>query len=111
MALFSAIHEFGHGLYEAGIDPALEHTPLASGWSMALHESQSLLWENVIGRGQPFWSFALPLLRGAFPEHFASADEDALWRAVNKMQPAAVAHSRRGGRAHLSAAYHSPLRD
>jgi carboxypeptidase Taq len=57
---------------------------------MALHESQSRLWENVIGRGRPFWTFALPLVRQAFPEHFASADEDALWRAVNKMQPSLI---------------------
>lgn len=90
MALFSTIHEFGHGLYEAGIDPALEHTPLASGCSMALHESQSRLWENVIGRGRPFLRFALPHIRAAFPDHFATADEEILWRAVNKMQPSLI---------------------
>jgi carboxypeptidase Taq len=53
-AVYAALHEFGHGLYEHGIDPALERTPLASGASGAMHESQSLLWENRVGRSEPF---------------------------------------------------------
>ncbi|HEY8446572.1 MAG TPA: carboxypeptidase M32 [Thermomicrobiales bacterium] len=90
MALFGTIHELGHGLYEAGSDPALEHTILAGGASMALHESQSRLWENVIGRGRPFWDYAFPILRDAFPEQFGRANADTVWRAVNKMQPSLI---------------------
>jgi carboxypeptidase Taq len=90
MALFGTIHECGHGLYEAGIDPALERTPLAHGASMALHESQSRLWENLVGRGRPFWRFAYPRLREAFPHHFAGVPEETVYRAVNKVKPSLI---------------------
>jgi carboxypeptidase Taq len=89
-ALLGTIHECGHGLYEEGIDPLLERTPLASGCSAALHESQSRLWENQLGRGRPFWRFALPLLRETFPERFNGVDEETVYRAVNKMEPSLI---------------------
>lgn len=89
-ALLGTIHECGHGLYEEGSDPALERTPLAGGCSAALHESQSRLWENQLGRGRPFWHFAFPLLRETFPDHFAAVDEETAYRAVNKMQPSLI---------------------
>ena len=54
-SLFSSMHEFGHGLYERQIAPELDWGPLAHGASLGWHESQSLLWENLIGRGLPFW--------------------------------------------------------
>src|SRR5690606_4327973 len=54
-AFFGTLHEAGHGLYEQGIDPALERTPLAEGTSLGMHESQSRLWENLVGRSRPFW--------------------------------------------------------
>ena len=54
-ALFSILHEAGHALYEQGVDPALEGTPLGRGASIGVHESQSRLWENVVGRGRSFW--------------------------------------------------------
>ena len=64
---FGTMHEFGHGLYEHGVSHSLERTPLARGASMAFHESQSRMWENLIGRGRPFWTWALPDRAGALP--------------------------------------------
>jgi len=67
-AIFSAIHEGGHGLFEQGFAEADWRTPLAAAPSMGLHESQSRLWENLIGRSHAFWEHFFPLLRQAFPE-------------------------------------------
>lgn len=89
-ALFGTMHEFGHGLYEHGVSADLERTPLCRGASMAFHESQSRMWENLIGRSRPFWDYGLPELKRAFPEHFADADEDAIYRAVNKSGPSLI---------------------
>lgn len=90
MALFGTMHECGHGLYEEGISSRLERTPLAHGCSMALHESQSRLWENQIGRSRSFWRATFPLLQEVFPDQFAGADAETLYRAVNKMQPSLI---------------------
>ncbi|MGH2531796.1 MAG: carboxypeptidase M32 [Thermomicrobiales bacterium] len=89
-ALFGTIHECGHGLYEAGIDPALGRGPLGNAVSLALHESQSRLWENVVGRGQAFWHFAFPLLREHFPTRFGSVAEETVFRAANRMRPSLI---------------------
>ena len=70
MSLFSALHEAGHGLYEAGVDPELARTPLAKPRSLGLHESQSRLWENWVGRGRPYLEPLLPKLRERFPDAF-----------------------------------------
>ena len=70
MALFSALHEAGHGLYESGVDPALARTPLAKPRSLGLHESQSRLWENWVGRGRPYLEHLLPRLAARFPGAF-----------------------------------------
>jgi carboxypeptidase Taq len=85
-ALFGALHETGHGLYEAGSDPALERTPLSGGVSLGLHESQSRLWENLVGRSRPFAEWVLPHARAAFPGTFDDVDADAWYRAVNKVE-------------------------
>lgn len=90
MALYGAIHELGHGLYEAGVSPALARTPLGSGVSLGVHESQSRLWENVVGRGRPFAGWLHGELRAAFPERFESVDADGYYRAVNKVQPSLI---------------------
>ena len=66
-SLFSCMHEIGHGLYERGVSPALERTPLAAGCSSGLHESQSRLWENVVGRSLPFCRWLHPQLMATFP--------------------------------------------
>jgi carboxypeptidase Taq len=91
MALFSGLHEFGHGLYEAGTDPALERTTLDEPASLAIHESQSRLWENLVGRGRPFCDWVLPRLREHLgPEHLAGLDADGLFRAVNSVSRSAI---------------------
>jgi len=89
-AWFGTMHEFGHGLYEHGVGKTLERTPLARGASMAFHESQSRMWENLIGRGRPFWTWGLPVLKEAYPAAFTSATEDDVYRAVNKLGPSLI---------------------
>jgi carboxypeptidase Taq len=89
-ALFGTMHEFGHGLYEHGVSRTLERTPLQRGASMAFHESQSRMWENLIGRGRPFWTYALPVLRKALPDQFKGVSEDDMYRAVNRFGPSLI---------------------
>lgn len=89
-ALFGTMHEFGHGLYEHGVSEGLEQTPLQRGASMAFHESQSRMWENLIGRGRAFWTYGLPVLRDAFPTQFSGVTEDGIYRAVNKLGPSLI---------------------
>jgi carboxypeptidase Taq len=90
MALYGAIHEFGHGLYESQVDSALARGPLGEGVSLGVHESQSRLWENVVGRGRPFAGWLHGRLREVFPERFDAVDADAFHRAVNKVQPSLI---------------------
>ena len=90
VALYSVLHEFGHGLYEASVDPALVRTSLAEPVSLGVHESQSRLWENVVGRSRPFCSFLLPRLRERFPGAFDGLDPTDLYRAVNTVQPSLI---------------------
>lgn len=85
-ALFSTLHEAGHALYELGIDSALESTPLATGASAGVHESQSRLWENQVGRSLPFWNHFYPQLQEQFPEQLQSISLDEFYPAVNKVQ-------------------------
>lgn len=89
-ALFGSMHECGHGLYENGVSPALERTPLCRGASLGLHESQSRMWENLVGRSRPFWKFFFPKLQAAFPEQLAGVDAEAFYRAINKVQPSLI---------------------
>ena len=87
VAHFSALHEFGHGLYEAGIPPELARSPLGHTVSLGIHESQSRLWENVVGRSRPFCGWVLPILREALgPGIPGGVDADAFYRAVNSVQ-------------------------
>jgi carboxypeptidase Taq len=88
-ALFSTLHEAGHGLYEQGFDPALDGTPLAAGASAGLHESQSRLWENQVGRSLAFWRHFFPAFRKAFPA-LGAVDAEAVHRAVNKVVPSLI---------------------
>jgi carboxypeptidase Taq len=89
-SLTAAIHEFGHGFYEAGIDPALERTLLSQVSSMSLHESQSRMWENLIGRSLPFWRHFYPRLQETYPEQFSDVELDEFYRAVNKVEPSLI---------------------
>ena len=83
-ALFTAMHEVGHGLYEYGSSPTLDRTPLCGGSSSTLHESQSRLWENVVGRSLPFWRWFYPHLQEAFPGQLGAIPLEAVHRAVNR---------------------------
>lgn len=85
-ALFSTIHETGHALYEQGINPALEATPLASGTAMGVHESQSRLWENLVGRSRSFWTYFYPKLQEIFPEQLGKVELETFYRAINKVE-------------------------
>jgi carboxypeptidase Taq len=84
-ALFGTLHECGHALYEQNIKSEFEGTPLANGTSNGVHESQSRLWENVVGRSRPFWEHFYPKLVAALPQ-FADVSLDAFYRAINKVQ-------------------------
>ncbi len=85
-ALFGTLHEFGHGLYEQGFAAAHHRTPLAAAPSMGLHESQSRLWENLVGRSLPFWEFLYPRLRSSFPEALAGVELEDFHRAINRVR-------------------------
>jgi len=88
--LFSTIHESGHAMYEQGIDMAHEASPLGNGASAGVHESQSRLWENVVGRSMPFWRHYYPQLQAVFPEQLGRVPLDTFYRAVNKVQPSVI---------------------
>ncbi len=83
-SLFTALHETGHGLYEWGVSQSLERTPLCMGASSTLHESQSRLWENVVGRSLPFWRWFYPRVQAAFPERLGAVPLEDFHRAVNR---------------------------
>jgi len=88
-AFYSTLHEYGHGLYEAGIAPALAGTPLHSAVGLGVHESQSRLWENVVGRGRPFLRWLLPRLRElGIP--LAAAGVETAYRDVNAVRPSLI---------------------
>ncbi len=89
-ALYGAIHEFGHGLYESQVDAALARGPLGEGVSLGVHESQSRLWENVVGRGRPFAGYLHGRLAEAFPQRLVGVDADGFYRAVNRVQPSLI---------------------
>ena len=90
MALFGTIHETGHALYDMGYRPELERTPLAGGASLGVHESQSRLWENVVGRSRGFWKFFFPRLRKVFPRQLADQNVESFYRAVNRVHPSFI---------------------
>lgn len=85
-ALFSTIHESGHAMYEQGINPDYEGTPLAHGTSSGVHESQSRLWENIVGRGRGFWTYFYPRVQAAFPAQLGPVPLDTFYRAINKVE-------------------------
>jgi carboxypeptidase Taq len=84
-ALFSTVHEAGHAMYEQGVSAALDGTSLGNGVSAGVHESQSRLWENVIGRSRGFWKHYFPVLAQNFPDQFAGVSLDTFYRAINKV--------------------------
>ena len=88
--IFSTIHECGHAFYDMAFPPELRGTRLADGASMGIHESQSRLWENVIGRSRPFCEKMFPLLRSYFPEELRNVTADNFFRAVNRAEPSLI---------------------
>jgi carboxypeptidase Taq len=89
-SLYSALHEFGHGLYEHQVDPALARTPVAGGASSAWHESQSRLWENMVGRSPGFWRWCFPHAQRALPERLSGRTWQEVQRAVNAVRPSLI---------------------
>lgn len=90
MAVFGIIHEAGHALYEQNIDKKLEGTPLASGTSMGIHESQSLFWENFLGRNKVFWESHYDLFKQYAPRHFDHVAIRDFYEAVNEVKPSFI---------------------
>src|SRR4051812_39943230 len=88
--LFGTMHEFGHGLYEHQIDPALERSPLARGVSLGMHESQSRMWENLVGRSAAFWRRFFPRLQELHPDALKGYDADTWYREVNAVVPSLI---------------------
>ena len=89
-SIFTALHECGHGVYEHGVSPTLDRTPLGHGVSSAFHESQSRLWENVVGRSRPFWEFFYPRLKATFQEVLGDVELDRFHRAINRVRPSYI---------------------
>ncbi len=89
-SLFATMHEYGHALYEHQVDPGLDRTPLGSGVSLGLHESQSRLWENLVGRSRAFWAFFRPRLAQRFPRELAGLSAEDVYRAVNRVEPTLI---------------------
>jgi carboxypeptidase Taq len=90
MALYGAIHECGHGLYEAGIAPDLARTPIGTAQSLGVHESQSRLWENMVGRSHAFSQALAPRLARCAGGELADIDADRLYRAINRVKPSYI---------------------
>jgi carboxypeptidase Taq len=90
VVLFSAMHEAGHAMYEQGINPAYERTALAGGTSLAIHESQSRMWENLVGRSLPFWEHFFPALKKTFPSQLDGVSAKSFYKAINKVKPSLI---------------------
>lgn len=88
-AIFGSLHEAGHGMYEQGSPEKWDRTPLAGGVSLGLHESQSRLWENIVGRSLPFWKRFLPALQSRFPQ-IAGETAESFYRIINKVEPSLI---------------------
>jgi carboxypeptidase Taq len=88
--LFSTLHEAGHAIYEQGVNAAYDGTPLGSGVSSGVHESQSRLWENVVARSRPFWEHYYPALQRTFVDQLGSVSLDIFYGAINKVEPSLI---------------------
>jgi carboxypeptidase Taq len=87
---WSTIHEIGHALYEQGLPAERYGMPLGEYASLSIHESQSRLWENCVGRGNAFWSYYFPQLQQFFPGQFKDVSKDQFLKAINKVQPSLI---------------------
>lgn len=89
-SLFSCMHECGHALYSMGADPAMDRTPLVANYSMVLHESQSRMWENLVGRSVPFWKHYYPKFQAKFFSQLGNVSMPEFYRAVNRVEPSFI---------------------
>ncbi|MBT5875470.1 MAG: carboxypeptidase M32 [Candidatus Latescibacteria bacterium] len=89
-SLFGIIHEAGHGLYEQGQDPSFEGLPRAQAVSLGIHESQSRMWENLVGRSRPFWNHFFPEIVKTFPEQLSDVSEEEFYAAINNVTPSLI---------------------
>ncbi len=89
-AFFGTLHEAGHGMYEQGLDRTHYGSPLGRACSLAIHESQSRLWENLVGRSRSFWNRMYPAAQTAFPEALARTSLDDFYGAINDVQPSYI---------------------
>lgn len=87
---FASVHETGHALYDLGFDQAYRRTPLADGASMAVHESQSRMWENLVGRSRDFWIHYYPRLQETFPAQLGNLSLDNFYLGINKVEPSPI---------------------
>ncbi len=87
---FASLHEAGHGTYMQGLPERFEQSILHEGASSGLHESQSRLWENIVGRSRAFWEFYYPRLQKGFPEQLGKVSREDFYRAVNKVEPSFI---------------------
>jgi carboxypeptidase Taq len=88
--LFSCIHEGGHGLYDQGLDLQYFGTPLGDSVSLGIHESQSRMWENCVGRSRAFWQFFYPMLQQTFHHQLRFLDEEQFYAAINRVKPSLI---------------------
>lgn len=88
--IFSIIHELGHATYEGQCDPKYDDTPLSGGTTLAMHESQSRFYENIVGRSYSFWQKHYPVLKDTFKEQLKEVSLDEFYRAVNKVEKSLI---------------------
>ena len=88
--LYGTIHEGGHALYEQNVDPRYDRTMLAGGTSLGIHESQSRLWENLIGRSRDFCNYWYPVVKALFPKNMEGVSKEQYYRAINRVEPSLI---------------------
>jgi carboxypeptidase Taq len=89
-SLFSTMHEYGHGLYSHQQPKHLERLPIGQACSLGIHESQSRLWENLVGRSLPFWRLFYPRLRETYPEQFGDVDLERFHAGIHAVKPSLI---------------------
>ncbi len=89
-ALFGTLHEAGHAMYEQGISSDYDRSPLGTAVSLGIHESQSRLWENLVGRSEGFWAWAYPKLQETFPGQLGKVSREDFYAAINRVSPSLI---------------------
>ena len=89
-SMYSVLHEGGHALYELNINPDYDYTAVTHGATMGIHESQSRLFENLVGRSRAFVHYLYPTLKELFPAQLADVSAEEIWRAVNRAEPGLI---------------------